>query len=58
MLEKIISIIQIFNSSLINNIKNLYIDKFFKKNRLVVYIYNNEKKNLMLMYSSKILEMS
>lgn len=45
---------QVFNSSLVNNIKDLYIDKAYKKNRLVMHTYNNEKKNLVLMHLPKI----
>ena len=47
-----------FNSSLINNINDPYTNKAYKKNRLVIYAYNNEKKNFMLIYSLKILGVS
>ncbi len=56
--EKIPSRIQVFNSSLVDNIKNLYTDKAYKKNRPVVHIYNNKKKNFVLIHLSKILEVN
>lgn len=38
---------QIFNSNLVNDIKNLYIDK-------VIHAYNDEIENLVLIHSPKI----
>ncbi len=45
---------QTFNSGLINNIRNLYINKAYEKNYPVVHFYNDEKKNLMLIHLLKI----
>lgn len=44
--KKVPNSIQIFNSSLVNNIKNPYIDQVYKKYYLVVHSHNNEKKKL------------
>ena len=58
MFKEVLSSIQIFNFNLVDNIKTLCNDKAYKKSHLVVHTYNDEKKNLVLMYSSKILEVS
>lgn len=42
--KKVPNSTQIFNSSLVNNIKDLYIDQVYKKNCLVMHNYNNRKK--------------
>ncbi len=57
-LEEVPSSIQVFNSSLVNNIKDLCIDKAYKKNRPVVHTYNDEKKNLVVMHLSQIPEVN
>ncbi len=44
--KQILSSIQVFNSSLVDNIKDTCTDKAYKKNRPVVHAYNDEKKNL------------
>ena len=56
--EEVPSNIQVFNSCFVNNIKDPCIDKADEKSRSVVHAYNDEKKNLMLMHSSKIPEVS
>lgn len=56
--EKVLSITKVFNSRFFDNIKDLYIDKVYKKSCLIMHIYNCEKKNLVLRYLSKILEVS
>lgn len=56
--KKVLNNIQVFNSYFINKIKDLCIDKSDEKSCLIVYIYNDEKKNFMLMYLSKIPETS
>ena len=56
--EEVLSSIQIFNFSLVDNIKNWCNDKVYKKSYPVVPSYNNGKKNLVLIYLSKILEIS
>lgn len=56
--EKIISIIQVFNYCFVDNIKNSCINKVYKKSCPFMYAYNNEKKNLILIYSPKILRVS
>ncbi len=56
--EEVPSRTQVFNSSLVDNIKNLYTDKTYEKNRPVVHAYNNSKKNLVLMHSPKISEVN
>lgn len=43
-----------FNFRFMNNIKNLYIEKAFKKNCIVVYIYNNNNKNFIILYLLKL----
>lgn len=45
-LKKVSSSIQIFNSSFINDMKNLCIDKTYKKSCLVMYTYKDKKKIL------------
>lgn len=49
--EDVLSNTQIFNSRFVNKIKNLGIDKAYKKSRLVVQAYNNKNKNLILTQS-------
>ena len=44
---------QDFNSRFVDEIKDPYIDKTYKKSCLIVYTYN-EKKNLVLTYSARI----
>lgn len=58
MFEEVLSSTQVFNSSFVNNIKDPCTDKAYIKNRSVLYTYKNEKKNLILMHLSKILEVS
>lgn len=53
-LEEVLSKIQVFNSSWVYNIKNSYINKAYEKNYLIVYSYNDEKNNLMLIHLLKI----
>lgn len=48
------SSIQGFNFCFINNIKDLYTDKVYKKSCPVLYTYNNKMKNLTLMHLPKI----
>lgn len=43
---------------LVHNIKDLHIDKLYKKSWPVLYIYNNLKKDFVLMHLSKILGVS
>ena len=43
--------IQIFKSRFIDKIKNKGTDKAFKKSRLVIQVYNNQKKNIILTQS-------
>ncbi len=45
---------QVFNTRFIDNIKNPCANKTYEKNRLVVNVYIDGKKNLVLMYSPKI----
>ncbi len=55
--EQVPSSIQVFNSSLVDNIKDPCTDKTYEKNRPVVHAYNDEKKNLknlILMHLPKI----
>ncbi len=52
--EEVPSSTQVFNSSLVDNIKDPCTDKAYEKSRPVVHAYNDEKKNLMLMHSPKI----
>lgn len=47
-----------FNSYFVNYIKNLYTNKNYKKCCLIIHIFNNKKKNFMLMYLLKILKIS
>ena len=54
--KEVPSNIQVFNSYFVDNIKDPCIDKADEKSRPVVNIYNDEKKNLMLIHSSKIPE--
>ena len=56
--EEVSSSTQVFNSSLVDNIKDPCNDKVYEKSRPVVHTYNDEKKNLMLMHSPKIPEVS
>lgn len=56
--EEVLSSRPVFNSSLVNNIKDLCTNKAYKKSCPVLHTYNNEKKNLILMYLSKISEVS
>ncbi len=49
---------QVFNSSLVDNIKDPCNDKVYEKSRPVVHTYNDEKKNLVLIHSPKIPEVS
>ena len=56
--KEVPSSIQVFNFYFINNIKDLYTNKVNKKSCPVMYIYNNKKKNLMLIHLSKILKIS
>ncbi len=59
--EQVPSSTQVFNSSLVNDIKDPCTDKAYEKNRLVVHAYNDEKKNLknlVLIYLPKIPEVS
>ena len=56
--EKIQSSTQVFYSHFVNDIKDPYPDKIYEKSCLVVHTYNDKKKNLMLMHSPKIPEVS
>ena len=56
--EEIQSSTQVFNSHFVNDIKDPYTDKAYKKSCLVVHTYNNKKKNLVLMHLPKIPEVS
>lgn len=56
--EEILSTIQVLNSSLVDNIKDLYTDKAYEKNCPVLHIYNNEKENVMLIFLPKILRVN
>lgn len=47
--KKISSNIQVFNSHFIDEIKDLYTKKTYKKICLIIQTYNNENKNLILM---------
>lgn len=58
MLEKDSSSIQIFNSSFVDDIKDLYINKTNKKSYLVVYTYNDKKKFFVLVHLLIILKVS
>lgn len=55
---EISSNIQVFNFCFINNIKDLYTDKVYEKSRLIMYAYNNKKKNYILIHSPKIQRVS
>lgn len=57
-LEEVLNSTQVFNFCFINDIKDLYTDKANKKSHPVVHIYNDEKKNLVLIHSPKILGVS
>lgn len=46
LLEKIPNSTQRFNTCFFANIKNLYINKAYEKNRSIVHAYNNNKKIL------------
>jgi hypothetical protein len=50
--------IRIFNSRFINKLRNQGTDKAFKKSRLVVQVYNNNKKSLVLTQSPTIQRIS
>lgn len=56
--EEVPSSTQVFNSCFVDEIKDPYTDKAYKKSYLVVYTYNNKKKNLVLMHLSKILDIN
>ncbi len=59
--EEVPSRTQVFNFSLIHNIKTSYTDKAYEKNRPVVHAYNDKKKNLknlVLIHLPKILKVS
>lgn len=56
--EKGMNSIQFFNSDFINNIKDPYIHKSYKKSCFVIHTYNNENNNLILIYLSKISQVS
>lgn len=58
MLEEVPNNTQVFNFGLIDNIKDPYNNKAYEKSCLVIHTQNNEKKNLMLIYSPKIPEVS
>ena len=49
---------RIFNSCFVNEIKNLGIDKAYEKSRLVVQVYNDQKKELILTQLSVIQRVS
>lgn len=52
--EKVLSNIQVFNSHFIDNVKDPCIDKTNEKSSSVIHVYNDKKKNLVLMYLPKI----
>ncbi len=52
--EKVPSSTQVFNPRFVDYIKDPCTDKVYKKSRLVVHAYNDEKKSLALMHSPKI----
>lgn len=52
--EEVPSNTQVFNSCFVDDIKDLCIDKADEKSCSVVYAYNDEKKNLVLMHLPKI----
>ena len=52
--EEVLSNTQVFNSSLVDNIKDPCTNKVYEKSRPVVHAYNDEKKNLVLMHLPKI----
>lgn len=56
--EKIQSSTKGFNSRYFNNIKDLCIDKACEKCCLVIYTYNDKKKNIVLKHLSKFQEVS
>ena len=47
-MNNILDNIRIFNSRFINKVKNKRINKAFIKSRLIVQVYNNNKKRLIL----------
>ena len=58
MLEEIQSSTKVYNTYFVNDIKDPYTDKAYEKSCLVKHTYNDKKKNLMLIHSSKILGVS
>ncbi len=56
--EKVSNSIQVFNSYFVDDIKDLYTNKVYEKSCQVLYIYNDEKKSLVLMHLLKILKVS
>lgn len=48
MLKEVLSSVKVLNSRFVDNIKDLYINKAYKKSYPVIYIYNNKYKNLIL----------
>lgn len=52
--EEVSSSLQVFDSCFINEIKDLCIDKAYKKSCPNMHAYNDDEKNLVLMYSPKI----
>ena len=52
--EKVPSSSQIFDFYFVDKLKDLCIDKAYEKSRPVMYAYNDEEKNLVLMHSLKI----
>ena len=56
--QKIPSSLQVFDFHFVDEIKNPYIDKVYKKSRPIIHVYNDEEKNLILIHSPKILGVS
>lgn len=56
--EKVKSSTQVFKSHFVNNKKDSYINKIYKKSHLVIYTYNDTKNNLIIIHSSKIPKIS
>ena len=54
MSEEVLNNLQIFDFCFVDEIKNLCIDKAYKKCRPVMHAYNDEEKNLVLIHSPKI----
>ena len=52
--EEIQSSTQVFNSYFVNDIKDPYTDKVYEKSCLVVHMYNDKKKNLVMMHLPKV----